>query len=80
MSNILSVNQKPIICPKCGSYKIGDIIYGEPLPYFQSHNDNPLIINGGWMPKDKKTKLLEELINHKTENEWIEFKVNNYEP
>ena len=32
------------------------------------------------MPKDKMTKLLEELINHKTENEWIEFKVNNYEP
>ncbi len=32
------------------------------------------------MPKDKMIKLLEELISHKTENEWIEFKVNNYEP
>ena len=52
MKEILSVTQKPISCPKCGSYKIGDIIYGEPLPYFQSYNDNPLIINGGCMIAD----------------------------
>ena len=32
------------------------------------------------MPKDKMIKILEELISHKTENEWIEFKVDNYEP
>jgi DNA-directed RNA polymerase subunit RPC12/RpoP len=49
MKEILSVNQKPIICPKCGSYKIGDIIYGETLQYYQS---NPLIINGGCMIAD----------------------------
>ena len=48
MKEILSVNQKPISCPKCGSYKIGDIIYGEPLPYYQSHNDSQLIINDGY--------------------------------
>lgn len=32
------------------------------------------------MPNNKIITLLEELINHKTENEWIEFKVDNYEP
>ena len=48
MKEILSVTQKPISCPKCGSYKIGDIIYGEPLPYNQSHNDSQLIINDGY--------------------------------
>ena len=52
MKKILSVTQKPISCPKCGSYKIGDIIYGEPLSYFQSDNNNPLIINGGCMIAD----------------------------
>ena len=52
MKEILSVTQKPMICPKCGSYKIGDIIYGEPLSYFQSDNNNQLIINGGCMIAD----------------------------
>ena len=44
MKEILSVTQKPMICPKCGSYKIGDIIYGEPLPYFQSDNNKMAVV------------------------------------
>lgn len=49
MSKVLIVKEKPIICPKCKSNKIADIIYGE---FDKSYNNNPLIINGGCMIAD----------------------------